>query len=454
MKNIKKIFSLLFVSLALATVCSCSNDENLNKEINITENIVDDFIKNVNEIETVSLESKDKLNLCIMLYSCLEETAINELENEKVIAAKQKLDEYVTEYNTLSQKQESADKDASLILAFVSKVELLPTVDSVSLEDLAKILEAEAVYNALTQSIKENASVVAKKAILDSVRLEYDLVSNLDTDAYNAHRYIVEVNKLKPTNEITITDLSDIEKIVALYNSLTLEHKESEAVANAKAKLDTYETKINELKQNQAKATEFIMAVFSLPTGSALKYQNEEQRLKIDAAYTLYNALTDFEKTIVGVSDAYTEVNVIKATYENLKEPYDINKITPTNLCLYYYDGPKKLTFASGKDPISVLINDYGLTKENIKDNVVIYLDLYIEGGAVKGSPLYSFDITDGYQVTVTDVYNKLIELRDAGNEAIKAQGYTFTIHIKSLNDEYADSEYSNFFSSGNYPLA
>ena len=453
MKNIKKIVSLLLVLLMLLGFSSCDDEQSQDK-INITENVVEEFINSVNEIDVVSLESKDKINLCIMLYNCILETAIDQLEAEEVISAKTKLDDFIVEYNMLSNNQSSADKDASLISAFVGKVELLPAFDSVSLEDLAKILEAEGVYDALPASIKSNSDVISAKAILDAVRLEYDVISNLDNDAYNAHRYVIEVNKLKPVNEITIEDLSNLEKIHTLYDSLTLEHKESEAVANAKAKFDTYNTKITELEQAQANATEFVMAVFSLPTGSALKYQNQEQKLKIEAAYALYNALTDFEKTIIGVADAYSELGVIKATFEALKEPYDINKIVPTNLCLYYYDGPKKLTFANGKDPISVLIADYGLTKENIKDNVAIYLDLYIEGGAVKGSPLYSFDITDGYQVTVSDVYNKLIELRDAGNEAIKAQGYTFTIHIKSLNEEYGDSEYSNFFSAGQFPLA
>ena len=46
-----------------------------------------------------------------------------------------------------------------------------------------------------------------------------------------------------------------------------------------------------------------------------------------------------------------------------------------------------------------------------------------------------------------------LKEIRDAGNEAVITQGYTFTIHIESLNEQYASSEYSSFFSAMNISL-
>ena len=45
------------------------------------------------------------------------------------------------------------------------------------------------------------------------------------------------------------------------------------------------------LQASQDKATAFIMAVFSLPTGSGLKYQNAEQRAEIEAAYSMRKAL-------------------------------------------------------------------------------------------------------------------------------------------------------------------
>ena len=72
---------------------------------------------------------------------------------------------------------------------------------------------------------------------------------------------------------------------------------------------------------------------------------------------------------------------------------------------------------------------------------------MYIEAGAVAGSPLYSFDITEDYSNLDNAAYIKVLkELQAAGDERIfSGMGICFTLNIESLNDQYASSKYSSF---------
>ena len=453
-KIFKKSLNVVLILLLIITLVGCKNNKEDPEEPNDTlPRLAEVFVREVNKIGEVTLEKKNSLDLCIILYSCLEESNINLLENEEVVAAKTRLDIYINEYNELKEQEYTSNKNTSLIESFIDAVNNLPTKELLTIEHLEQIIIAENSYKNLSSELLTREEIIEKKVVLDIIRTEYETLMSMDSDSYNAHKFITSVMGLPLVDELEIAHLTLIESIDSLYLSLTTEHLSNEEVVNAKSLFDTYLDKALILKASQEKATTFIMAVFSLPTGSGLKYQNTEQLAEIEAAYTLYNGLSEFERTITGVSEAYAELNVVKAQFEALKEPYDISEVSPTHLCLYYYDGVKKITFTTGKDPRSILIKNYGLTAENLKDNVRIYLDVYIEAGATKGSPLYSFDITENYDVTVNDIVNKLYELKAAGNEAIKTQGYTFTIHIESLNDQYASSEYSNFFSATQIPI-
>lgn len=453
-KILKKALNFFLIILVIFSCVSCKKEKDDNKEKKEElPKIVNTFIEKTNAINEVTISSKDDLDLCIILYTCIEERYTDLLENESIVNAKLALDTKITKYNELKEDDYNKTKKQELVNNFLDSVKVLPSTNLIALEDLAVILNAEKSYNLLTDDLKEKDEVKTSKAILDNVRKEYDTLTSLDSDAYNAHKFVVNVSKLPSINDLTVNDITMMDEVTALYDSLTTTSKESKDVIDAKAILDTYNKKVTELKASKQKVSEFITNVFSLPNGSELKWKNAEQKAKIDACYTAYNSLTELEKTFEGVEDAYKALNTTKETFEALKEPYDISKIKPTHLCLYYYNGPKKLTFENGADPYTVLINNYGLTKETIKQNVKIFLDVYIEGGAIPGSPLFSFDITEDYGITMAMIVNKLNELKAAGDERIKSQGYNFTIHIESLNDRYGNSEYSSFFSAGNIPV-
>ena len=74
-------------------------------------------------------------------------------------------------------------------------------------------------------------------------------------------------------------------------------------------------------------------------------------------------------------------------------------------------------------------------------------LNMYIEAGAVVGSPLYSFDITEDWSNLDNAAYIKVLkELQAQGDERIvSGMGICFTLNIESLNDQYANSKYSGF---------
>lgn len=452
-KTLKKAINLVLILLVIVSCVSCGKKDN--KEETPKEEmprIVNVFIKKVDAIKEVTLSSKDDLDLCIMLYTCIEDTYLDLLEKPEIVNAKSSLDTKISKYNELKAKDYDDNKKQSLIKNFVDSVNNLPSIDMISLEDLSVILTAEKNYELLPEELKQNNDVIEANKKLVEIRTEYDIVTSFDPEAYNAHKFVVGVSKLPNKSDLTIQDITVFDELETLYNSLSSENKQLEKVVDAKATFDSYNDKVTELKNAKQNATDFIMKVFSLPNGSGLKWQNEAQRKEIDSAFTLYEKLTDFEKTIDGVDEAYKELNTIKNLFDSLKEPYDISKITPTNLC-FYLPQVRELTFVNGADPYTVLKNNYGLTDETIKQNVKIFLDVYIEGGAIKGSPLFSFDITENYKITTDMVIAKLKELRDAGNEQITTKGYTFTIHIESLNDTYGNSEYSDFFSAMNITL-
>lgn len=442
-KILKKTLNFFLIILVIFSCVSCKKEKEKKEKL---PNIVNTFIEKTNAINEVTILSKDDLDFCIMLYTYIEETYTDLLENKSIVNAKSALDTKITKYNELKENDYYKTKKQELVNNFLDSVKVLPSTKLIALEDLSIILNAENSYSLLTDDLKEKDEVKTSKAILDNIRKEYDILTSLDTNAYNAHKFVVNVSKLPSINDLTVNDITMMDEIAALYDSLTTTNKESKDVIEAKTILDTYAKKVTELKASKQKVSEFITNVFSLPNGSELKWKNAEQKGKIDACYSAYNSLTELEKTFEGVEDAYKALNLTKEAFENLKEPYDISKIKPTNLC-FYEEYIRELTFENGADPYTVLKNNYGLTDETIKQNVKIFLDVYIEGGAIKGSPLFSFDITENYKITTDMVIAKLRELRDAGNEQITTQGYTFTIHIESLNDTYANSEYSDWFS-------
>lgn len=401
-----------------------------------------DFLSNLSQINEVTLESKDQLNLCLMLYKALEEYSATLASREEIAAGKALLDTYFATYNQLKDDFESKQEIQALADAFLEQMNAIPSADLITLEDYESLQSARKAYEQLNASLQALPTVQEAKEKLDMAFTQYEKISAMTQEEYQIYKFVSSVSLLPDLSVITVSDIESIESILALYNQLTADHKNLEEVKEAYETFAAYQMRCNELKLSLEHAEAFMTKAFSLPSSGSLKWQNSEQKSQIDQALAAYEALTEEEKQIPGVSDAYQELLSVKAAFESLLEPYAVSR-----LAYGWNFQTGELIFTSGRDPISVLTSNYGLTTANLKENVIVYLDLYYEAGAVIGNMLYSFDITENYRITVSDVQRVLSQLRDEGNgKAISGAGYNFTIHIVSLNEQYASSEYTNFF--------
>lgn len=454
----KNSLRVLLVSLLSLSIGACattnhpsdnlsslpSNDSSNESQPNMEEmpKLATDFLSNLAKVQSVTLESKDQLNLCLMLYKALEDYSSSLLLDERIVEGKELLDSYLNTYNQLKDEFEKNEEYHALANAFIQQMNALPSANLITLEDYDALLLAQKAYEQLTNEIQNLEEIKIAKEQLDQSFAQYEWISNMSQDEYQAYKFISSIALLPAIEELSISDITTIDEISTLYNNLSSANKNDEAIIQAYQKFSGYESRCNELKTSLAKAESFMTKAFSLPSSGALKYQNSEQQAQINQAFAAYDALTEEEKLIPGVADAYQELLAVKEAFDSLLEPYAISRL---GYGWNFQTG--ELVFTSGRDPITMLTTNYGLTTANLKDNVIVYLDLYFEAGAVVGNMLYSFDITENYKITVEDVKKVLIQLRDDGNaKAVSGAGYNFTLHIVSLNEQYANSEYTGFF--------
>ena len=276
----------------------------------------------------------------------------------------------------------------------------------------------------------------------------------MSADEYAVVQFIASVNKLPSVEEMTILDVDNVTAAGNLFALLSSTNKANADVKAAKAILDTLVVRANQLRSIQANADAFIEMVWSLPSYDQLEWKNASQNSSITAAENAYKNLTDEEKTVTGVSSAYSQLQAVRTTFDSLKEPYDISKLSfsmpwgsPTTIAPGQVNYTCKFTYTTGKDHITVLTQQYGIPRAELTQHVRVNLNMYIEAGATAGSPLYSFDITESWSNLDNTAYVKVLkELQANGDERIfSGMGICFTLNIESLNDQYASSKYSSF---------
>ena len=303
------------------------------------------------------------------------------------------------------------------------------------------------MYNSLNDLAKSLDVVIKAKAKLDLLIERVNELNNMSDEEYAGELFIAMVYKLPSIIELTIEDIDLVNEVKAMYDELDSSIKEKDDVKLAKELLDGLLVRVNELKIIKEHTDAFMNLVYALPSYSELKWKNSAQDSQIKACEAAYESLTEEEKQVEGVIIAYNELQAIRKAFDALKEPYDITKISGYIDLGAYINGNYTSTFkyASGKDHITVLTTYYGIPKDELCNYVTVYLNIYIEAGAMVNNPLYSFDITENYSGYNINVYvAKLKELRAAGNDAVQSGiGYCFSYNIVSKNDQYADSEYS-----------
>jgi len=469
--KIKKNIGL--ISLLVMSLFGCNKEEdsssdfiNTSNNSSITNlntsssssNTADDVINNMEvEIfiekvellcnEELTLDHKSQIDGTYFIYNSLTEDM---KKLPEVIEAKGKLDSIKEEFLELYVAYLSSREAEETGYAFKELVESLGSVESLMREDKKDIDKLYKLYNNFSDATKQLSIVIEAKAQLDELNAHVNELINMSDEEYEIILFISMVNKLPSSDELTVYDLEIVQEVLDKYNSLPDASKENEKVINAKTKLDELNLKMEHLLVVKEHADAFVNAVYSLPTFSELEWQNVEQNKSITNVEKMYDNLTEEEKQVSSVKTAYKELQAIRNTYDNLKEPYDINKLDFAISLDHPADSINRkgtFTYANGKDHITVLTTYYGIPRDELSDHVAVYLNMYVEGGAVASQPLYSFDITEDYSGYDMNKYVEVLkQLRDEGNTKVKSGiGYTFAINIVSKNDRYASSKYSSF---------
>ena len=456
------LLSLLFISSCGKNEVSSSKNEETTSQLSST--IIEEssqssenkkeldaftlsFIDKVNKYGNVTLESKDDLDLMLVMYLSITK-ANDELKNDdEVKQAKTKLDSLIETYNSLKSSNESTQMEEAYenrLIEFMNSN--LKEVSSFLLEDYENLLTANYYYDSLPTNSKQKDQIKDLKETLDLLSNRYNELLALTNSQYNALVFVIKVNKLDVAT-ISYDDIDNIDSLNELYLQIKTEDR-TEDVVNANNKLKEANNITSTLKTYLEHADAFMKAAFSLPVSASLRYQDATQRKQINDALAMYDALNTEEKKITGVYEAYVEAMQVKETFESLKEPYSISLITAG------WNFPNGEITYSSSNPVAALANKYGYNINEIDNYLTIRMDIYVEGGAVikdnipKGNLIASINITkDNYHITTNDIKKILKEAFDNGDSrAFSGEHYCFTIQIVSLNDNYGNSYYQDFF--------
>ena len=460
-KNIGLIATLLFSLVGCGNEDSSSSISIQNSIISssqslssiVEENIMDIdvkvFIEQVTLLkeETITIDHKCQIYGIYYIYYSL---TLEMKELPEVIQAKETLDGIKEEYLELYEEYILNKEVEETIDAFNDLVDSLGDIDALIREDKKNIDKLLNLYNSFSDEIKNSNEIKDSKEKLDLYNNRINELMNMSDEEYAVILFISMVNKLPTAEELTTFDIAIVQETIEAYEELDDMVKERQDVLDAKAILDVINQRVEHLLVVKEHADAFISLVGDLPTFNELEWNNQNQNNAIKEAEDFYLTLTEEEKEVLSVVTAYNELKSIRNTFDGLKEPYDINKLNFA-ISIDWPQGAQNrsgaFTYTSGKDHITVLTNDYNIPRDELSKYVTVYLNIYIEAGAVASQPLYSYDITEDYSEYNSNKYvETLRELKANGNDKVKSGvGYTFTVNIVSLNDDYASSKYSPF---------
>lgn len=434
-----KKFTILLCLLAILPLTACKKDKdpsNTNGPVEVVPGIGSTFIAMVEELGEVSLDSKNELNIVKQFYLHLNDE-IKAMEKIKASAAI--LEAKIAQFELLYQAEMDQRRDASIIANFNSLIDNMPALEYLTLDDYLQIETATKTYEAISVSgkitVKDNYDKLAK------INERYNYLLSLDSASYDKIYFIAKVNLQYTTfDEIQLADEVKISVLATLYAGLASSVKNETEVTSAYNMLKKMQDKLNILLAEQKIIDGFLDKVYELPGFDELRYQNQTQLAQINNCFTIYETLSETQKANKAVRDAYERLNSINQTFINLQEPYDINLCSHLN----FYNNPNPI-----QTPVEAIKARYGYTDANLKDNLIIYLNFYIEGEAIAASPFYSMDITEKKTITAVEVFAIIKELsgREGYEKVYSGQHYCFTFKIESLNDTYGTSYYSEFFS-------
>jgi vacuolar-type H+-ATPase subunit H len=223
----------------------------------------------------------------------------------------------VTEHgDTLSLVYNQPDPDLIAAQAVIEKIDALPELSEITIDDKNSVETTRTAYDALTEKQKSNISADTLKVLTDAeakiAALEKDAA---DTKAANA--VIEKINALPEVSEITLDDKNAVETARTSYNTLTADQKAKVSQEILK-KLTDAEAKITSLEKDAADtkaANAVIERINALPEVSKITLDDKND---VATARAAYNALTVDQKAKVS-SDTVNKLSNAEAKLAELQ---------------------------------------------------------------------------------------------------------------------------------------
>ena len=219
------------------------------------------------------------------------------------------------------QKAEVEIKDIETAKDADDKINALPVIGELTLEDKADVEAAKAAYDALTDYQKGKVSIEDVAKLNAAVKEISDIETAKDADD--------KINALPVVGELTLEDKADVEAARAAYDALT-DYQKGKVSTETLAKLVAAETEIKDIEA----AKETSDKINALPVVGVLTL---EDKADVEAARAAYDALTEYQKGKVSIEDvaklnaAVKEINDIeaaKAAGEQIDELPSLDDIT------------------------------------------------------------------------------------------------------------------------------
>ena len=252
-----------------------------------TAKAVDDAIAALPAVDALTLNDQAQVAAARAAYDALTDT-------QKALV--EKLDTLTAAEARIQELQAAADQHAIDVAAargVDAKIEALPAVDELTLDNAAAVAEARSAYNALTDAQK---GLVEKLSVLEAAEAKIAALQQAADDLAAAQAVDAKINALPAVDELTLDNAAAVAEARSAYNALTDAQKPLVEKLNV---LEAAEAKIAELQQAAADAAEaqaVIDAIAALPTVAELTLDDAAD---VSAARTAYDALTEAQRTLV-----------------------------------------------------------------------------------------------------------------------------------------------------------
>ena len=423
-------------------VCNTCNYTNTVRQANVAAaDNVTNLIDAIGNVEYTDA-SKAKIDAARDAYDKLTDEQKAFVNNESALTAA------AAEYARLEAAAEKDVADTAAAAAAVAKINAIGKVEYTD-ESKAKIDEARAAYDALTDEQKAKVTADQLKVLTDAETEYARLKAAAEKDAADTAAAAAAVAKINAIGKVEYTDESKakIDEARAAYDALTDEQKAKVTADQLKVLTDA-ETAYADLKAAVAK----INAIGNVEYTDASK-------AKIDAARDAYDKLTEDQKSLVNNYSTLTEAekryeelaNTRPSHYKPTQKPEIIaGEGSKADLTL---NGTKAtITVEEGYEITDVLVNGVSLgkvtevtglktgDKVEIKTAAVFNIESYVKDLKLVARSSKTANKNVRVKVdSVTDQNGNSVDLSE-----LKDKGYT--VKYKFYRSEKKSSKYGARF--------